>query len=307
MNEQLWTTFKMVAEVGSLSQASRSLNLSQSAVTQHIHQLEQYYQCSLFVRTSQGVHLTEAGEILYRYVNDLLHIAHESREAIIRSRNSRPQSLSIGASFTIAEYFLPEILPQYCKIHSQCSVSVMMANSRAVFEQVLHKQCDVGLIESTLHHHQIAVQPFFSDCLQVIVGKNHAWFDREHISLEEFAQEPLFIREPGSGTRSALEEALKIVNMDIQQLNVRLVLATTQAIKSMVKQGFGISVLSPLVITPEEDSVFHQLEIKGLTILRNFSIITHHDALPSHINPFIHLVLESSSRINARLYGLKRS
>lgn len=307
MNEQLWTTFKTVAEVGTLSQASRSLNLSQSAVTQHIQQLEQYYQSALLVRTSQGVHLTEAGEVLYRYVNDLLRIAHESREAVVRTHNARPQTFSIGASFTIAEYILPEILPAYCKTHSNSKVSVIMSNSRGVLENVLHKQCDIGLIETTLQDPQIVVRPFFGDYLQVIVGRNHPWFERKSISLEEFMHEPLLIREPGSGTRSTLEEALKIVNMDIQQLNVHLVLSTTQAIKSMVKQGFGISVLSPLVITPEEQDEFHHLDIQGLNILRNFSIITHRDTLPSQTNPFVHLVLESSSRISSRFYWLKRS
>ncbi len=307
MNEQLWTTFKTVAEVGTLSQASRSLNLSQSAVTQHIQQLEQYYHSPLFVRTSQGVHLTPAGEVLYRYVNDLLRMAHESKDAVIRTHNARPQRFTIGASFTIAEYILPEILPTYCRLHPDSDVSVMMSNSRAVFEHVLHKECDIGLIESTLQHPQITIQPFFSDCLQVIVGKHHAWFDRQSVELDDFMAEPLVIREPGSGTRSTLEDALKVVNVDIQQLNIRLVLSTTQAIKSMVKEGFGVSVLSPLVITPEERHTFHQVTIKGLSILRNFSIAAHSDTLPSLINPFVHLVLESSSRLNSRLYGVNRS
>lgn len=143
--------------------------------------------------------------------------------------------------------------------------------------------------------------------MQVIVGKHHAWFDRQSVELDDFMAEPLVIREPGSGTRSTLEDALKVVNVDIQQLNIRLVLSTTQAIKSMVKEGFGVSVLSPLVITPEERHTFHQVTIKGLSILRNFSIAAHSDTLPSLINPFVHLVLESSSRLNSRLYGVNRS
>ena len=134
MNEQLWTTFKTEAEIGTLSRASRSLNLSQSALTQQIHRLEQYYQGPLFVRTSQGMHLTSAGEVLYnRYVNNLLRMAHESQDAVIRTHKAPPRRFTIGASFTIAEYILPDIFPTYCRRHSDSGISVMMFNSRALF------------------------------------------------------------------------------------------------------------------------------------------------------------------------------
>ncbi len=304
MNEQIWVTFKTVAEIGTLSQAARSLNLSQSAVTQQVQQLEQNYDCALLVRSSHGVHLTEAGEIVYRYINDLLRLSHESHEAVHTLKAVRPITLRIGASLTVAEYVLPEILKKYCQQAHNVGITVLMANSRSVFDQVLHQECDVGIIETAFHHPQVTVQPFFADRPQVVVGNSHRWFNRREISLEEFLTEPLIIREPGSGTRLALEEALKAIHIDLQQVSIRLVLATTQAIKEMVKQGFGVSVLSPLIISPEEHESFRVLEVRGLNVFRNFSVISHRDAIPPHIEKFTQLVLKSAPDISDKLHWL---
>ncbi|AUW95149.1 MAG: LysR family transcriptional regulator [Sulfobacillus thermosulfidooxidans] len=291
MNEQVWTTFKMVAEVGSISQAARALNLSQSAVSQQIQMLEQSYATHLFVRTSQGVHLTEMGEVLYRYVTALLRLIHESQDAVQELTDNRPQVLAIGASLTIAEYLLPGILAEYCRDMLNARWSVTMANSRTVFEQVLNHTLDIGLIEAPMVDAQVVVRPFFDDQPVVMVARTHPWAERQEVTLEEFMEEPLILREPGSGTRMALENALGYEGIDLKQLNIRLVLGTTHAIKQMMLKGLGVSVLSPLTIEPRERDLFASVQVAGLSLYRTFSLVYHRDAMTRIGERFVQTVM----------------
>jgi DNA-binding transcriptional LysR family regulator len=276
VNEQVWRSFKAVSEYRNLSQAARYLNLSQSAVSQHIHRLEMDYNSPLFVRTSQGMLLTEAGEIVYRHVSNLLTVLDESRREVHRLDNSAAK-LTVGASLTIAEYILPHALTRLDSPVDRQNIMVRMANSHDVLDQVFHRDIEIGLIEAPIANPQMAIRPFLEDRLQVVVPHTHPWADRPAIQLSEFLKAPLILREPGSGTRMVLEHALHQVGVSIHQLNIRFVLGTTQAIKAMISQGMGISVLSPYTISAEERDCFHLLSVRELALLRHFSLVHHHE------------------------------
>lgn len=293
MNEQIWTTFKMVAELGTISEAARQLNLSQSAVSQQIQQLEAAYDSMLFLRTHHGVQLTAAGEILYRYINTILKTVEDSRHALDDLKSHQPTTLNIGASLTIAEYILPRVLAHDLQFLSTTNISVTMANSRTVFERVRQGEIHVGLIEAHLSDPQLVVRPFLDDQPCAVVSRTHPWVERQEVTVKEFVAQPLILREPGSGTRQTFEEALTQADIDLQTLQVRLVLATTQAIKSMVISGIGITVLSPFTILPPEREVLHTLRIQGLNLYRNFYVVHRRDLNLRLAHYFVQALLQS--------------
>jgi DNA-binding transcriptional LysR family regulator len=275
MNAELWHTFTTVAEVGTISGAARQLNLSQSAVSQKIQQLEREYGCTLLVRTPHGVMLTPAGEVLYRYAHKILRIIDQSRQAL--AQDPRGQRLAIGASLTVAEYVLPDVLGRWYRGPAQPELSVVMANSRNVFDQVLNGSVDVGLIEAELASPQVLTRRFADDRLAVVTSATHPWAALQVVPLPAFLAEPLIIREPGSGTRAVLEAALAQIGLGVEDLTVRLVLGTTQAIKAMVAQGVGVSVLSVRAILPEERGRYHFVEVEGLRFVRSFYAVLRRD------------------------------
>jgi DNA-binding transcriptional LysR family regulator len=270
VNPQTWETFRAVAEVGSITGAARVLNLSQSAVSQQVQQLEEFYGVRLLVRHAQGVQLTAAGEVLYRYVGKLLRTLDETRDQIHALADPHPERLTVGASFTIAEYVLPDLLTRFYRPVPKDYLSVMMANSEAVLDFVIHQAVDIGLVETEVRRPEVITRRFYTDTPMVIVGAQHPWADRRHISLEELLAEPIILREPGSGTRAALERALNDQGLGVEDLSVRLILGTTQAIKAMVRSGLGCTVLSPLTILPAEREEFHLLSVDGLVLTRYF-------------------------------------
>lgn len=289
MNEQVCRTFKAVSEHRSISRAARVLNLSQSAVSQQIHQMEQDYGATLLVRTPQGVHLNEAGEIVYQHVTQLLHLLDQSRDAVRTHLEPAPARLSVGASLTIAEYLFPHVLPRLDNPADRQHLTLYMANSHEVADRVAHGELDVGLVEAPIHNAHLVVRPFLEDRLKLVVSQRHRWCDRDQISLEELMEEPLVVREPGSGTRMVMEDALGHMGIVLSQLNIRFVLGTTQAIKAMISQDIGASVLSPYTILPHERAYFHLLDIAPLRLMRHFSVI--------HSTEHVHPVAERLIRV----------
>lgn len=265
-----WETFRAVAEVGSISGAARVLNLSQSAVSQKIQQLEDQYGTSLLVRSTQGVRLTAAGEVLYRYVVKLLHTLDEAHDRVRALADERPGPIKVGASLTIAEYILPGLLTRFYGAELQGRLTVMMANSSAVLDLVASHAVDVGLVEHEIQRSDIVRRRFLRDVPTLLVHAGHRWAGRTRVSLDEFVHEPLILREPGSGTRAALEAALADVGLGVDDLTISLVLGTTQAIKAMVRAGLGSSVLSPLTVLPGERGDFWSVEVEELDFARSF-------------------------------------
>lgn len=250
MNEHVCRSFKAVAEYKSISQAARHLNLSPSAVSQHIQHIEAEYQTLLFVRTSQGMALNDTGELVYRYVTDFMALLTASHEAVEDRLHQSNDELKVGASLTIAEYLLPSALTRMDPDHTHTGLTVYMANSGDIVERVVSRDLKVGLIEAPVEHPDLVSQVFLHERLRVVVSATHAWAERKTISLPELIEAPIIIREPGSGTRMALEEALHRAGVRLHDLNIRFVLGTTQAIKSMVARGPWFTVLSPYTVLP---------------------------------------------------------
>lgn len=273
MNEHIWRTFKAVSEYHSLTRAARHLNLSQAAVSQHIHRLESDYGAALFVRTSHGMALTDTGEIVYRDVTAVLKVLDDSRHRVKRQQEHGTSKLVIGASFTIAEYILPAALVKIDNPHDKQNIIVRMANSHDVLDQVVHGDVDLGLIEAPLSHPDLSVRPFLEDRLKIVVSAHHPWAARDEISLDDLITAPVIIREPGSGTRMILEDALHQFGISLNGLNVRFVLGTTQAIKAMVAEGLGISVLSARTILPSEHALFRTLTLREANMIRTFFVV----------------------------------
>lgn len=290
VNEQVWRTYKAVSEHHSISAAARHLHLSQSAVSQHVRQLEHEYATPLFLRTAQGMVLTDTGDIVYRHVINLLATLEDSRRQVADQLHKVSSSLFIGASLTIAEYILPRALAALSDHHDD--ITVYMANSHQVLDRVVHRDVDIGLVEAPVTSSQVLVRPFLEDHLKVVMGRQHPWASRSHITLNELVSMPMILREPGSGTRMVLEESLRRAGIGVHQLNVRFVLATTQAIKAMLALNLGISVLSPLTILPHEQSQFRVLSVLDFPLPRTLSIIHHHDLTHATAKALIRVLLD---------------
>jgi molybdate transport repressor ModE-like protein len=265
------STFRAVASAGSISGAARALHLSQPAVTAQIRQLEELSGQPLIQRSPQGVTLTRAGQMLLDYavqVEELL-----GRALLAVSSGTEPQGpLVLGASTTIASYVLPQLVHAFRRTGQDVSVRVEVGNSEQVLGWVQDGRVPIGLIEGPLRTARIRLEPFIEDPVVLVVGADAPPELGRIRAPADLLDVPIVWREPGSGTRSTVERALKPLVGRRPPHRRDLEIGSTEGIKRAVALGLGVGFLSRWSIHLELAlGRFRVLNVPGLTIARRFS------------------------------------
>ena len=275
--EQHLLVFKDVAETKNITLSAKKLHMSQPSISLQIQNLENQYGARFFDRTNKGVTLTKEGEIFYAHVRSVLDILSSAKEQINALAKGQRGLIYLGATLTIGEYILPNILAFLYKTHPDVDFKVKIANTESISQDVLEKKIHIGLIEGPVPRHKdLNVEKFWEDELVVVLPYSHTWASRKSITLAELPHERLVTREEGSGTRKVMEMALKERGLDPEHLNVTMELGSTHAIKKVVSAGLGITIISALTVSREDDlKLFKTLKIQDAPIYRPLSILTN--------------------------------
>lgn len=275
--EQHLLVFKDVAETKNITLSAKKLHMSQPSISLQIQNLENQYGARFFDRTNKGVTLTKEGEIFYAHVRSVLDILSSAKEQINALAKGQRGLIYLGATLTIGEYILPNILAFLYKTHPDVDFKVKIANTESISQDVLEKKLHIGLIEGPVPRHKdLNVEKFWEDELVVVVPYFHSWASRKSITLTELPHERLVTREDGSGTRKVMEMALKERGLDPEHLNITMELGSTHAIKQVVSAGLGITIISALTVSREDDQkMFRTLKIQDSPIYRPLSILTN--------------------------------
>jgi DNA-binding transcriptional LysR family regulator len=259
-------TFTRAAEAGSFTAAAQLLRLTQAAVSQRIHALEEVLGAALFTREGGHVLLTQAGHHLYRYAQQILALHREAFEQISGQRPPLTGELSLAASSVPGEYLLPDLLSVFRERHPHVKVRATVADSLAVLNQVEHGQAHLGLVGGKTDSPHLEFRCFACDKLALIVSAQHPWRRRKRIPLEQLCQEAVILREAGSGSRWCLEQALAKAGKSLRDLRVVLELGSNEAIKEAVLRGLGLAILSTHAVEDDiEAGRLHALQVTGLS------------------------------------------
>ncbi len=258
------------------------LHVSQPSVTSHVKALEQELGTRLFERTAAGVRLTPAGDRLLRYAGQVCHLANEAVTDIARLNGEERGRLALGASTTIAQYLLPRLLAQFVQLHPRIELSVVSANTAKIAARVLERESDLGLIEGPPGATELKIEKFVDDRIVVIVPENHPFLQAQNgpPRIAELAAEPLLMREPGSGTRRVVEEALRNRGVHQRDLRIMMELDSTEAIKSGVEAGLGVGFVSRWALRNWGPPSVRAVRVAGLSIKRSFQFIYPHGPEP---------------------------
>ena len=275
--EQHFLVFKDVAETKNITLSAKKLHMSQPSISLQIQNLENQYGARFFDRTNKGVTLTKEGQIFYAHVRSVLDLLTNAKEQICALAQNQRGLIQLGATLTIGEYILPNILAFLYKTHPDVDFKVKIANTESISQDVLEKKMHIGLIEGPVPQHKdLNVESFWEDELVVVIPHFHPWASRNSITLAELPHERLVTREDGSGTRRVMEMALKERGLDPDDLNISMELGSTQAIKQLVSAGLGITIISSLTVSRVGDrKTFKSLKIQDAPIYRPLSILTN--------------------------------
>lgn len=281
------TTFITVARIKSFTKAAEILNLTQPAVSQHIKYLEEYYGVGLIKKTGKEIDLTEEGLILYKYSKEL-DILHRNLEAEIRNKSGIHKSYKVGASMTVGGYVLPYILAEYKKEHPNTDILLQVNNTEEIISKLLNRKLDLALVEGNFDRDKFSYKKFKDDEMVLAVSDKHQFAKKGKVSIEEILQGELIIREKGSGTREIFENKLKELGYDISSFNPYMELGSISAIKSLVEENLGYTIISKETIKRElKQSVIKIVEIEGVQIYREFNFIYLKENNEKFIDEFI--------------------
>ncbi|MBZ4642878.1 MAG: LysR family transcriptional regulator, transcriptional activator of the cysJI operon [Deferribacteres bacterium] len=254
--------FVYVAKYKSFSKAAEKLLLSQPTISTHINTLEEELNVKLFDRLSKEVVLTEVGQVLFPYAVDMIDLRERSHEAVKEFLNEVSGSLRIGSSTIISEIVIPKLLSEFKKEFPKTYFNFDVGNSQTMVQRVADGVLDLALVTRKIPKKDLDYRLFIKDKIVLGVYQGHPFYTRDSIFLDEIMNEPFIVRDIGSGTRAAVELALKQKGYDFESLNSVATFRTTHAVIQGIKSKLGIGFISEMAIQKEVCSG----EIKGVTI-----------------------------------------
>jgi LysR family transcriptional regulator, transcriptional activator of the cysJI operon len=265
--------FCLVVDEGSISQAARLSFVSQPAVTRQIQQLESYYDTLLFDRAEGKLIVTETGKMLYPFAKAIVNDFNHSKEVIQRATGEFHANLRVGASLTIGEYLLPSLLGRFKKQSPEINVTLTIKNTPSILENLSNDVIDLAMVEGIVENNDFIIEKFADDELVLVYPSDHPWRDRNEINIEELANERMIWRESISGTRLIVENMLRKYGV-LDKIESYMEISSTQAIKSAVEAGLGISVLPRLTVARElEQGLLREMKIRDIQMKRNLWLV----------------------------------
>lgn len=270
--------FVKVAEFGSFSRAAEALFLTQPTVSEHVRALEDELGVQLLDRLGRGATPTRAGTLLLGYARRLLALSREAAQAIEQFQGRVTGELTIGGSSIPGEYVMPELIGVFRGKHPDVRLSLLIGSSREVQAWVEDGRVEIGVVGAPPASRVLEARPLMADELVLVVGAEHPWAARQSVSLGDLREEPMIVRERGSGSRETFEQALAGAGLDLGAFRVVGEIASTQAVKQAVRAGVGVSLISRRAVEDEcRAGLLACVRIRDLTVTRAFHLITHRD------------------------------
>lgn len=233
----------------SLGAAARALGISQPAASARLRSVESRYGLSLVARSPRGSELTEDGQAVCSWAENVLHEVDTLQAGIAALSEQRKGGLEIAASLTIAEYFLPRWLGELQRQRPEVHSALRVMNSADVIARVREREVRLGFIESPDRPADMSTRRVGSDRLAIVVAARHEWTRRAYApSVEELASTPLVLREAGSGTRETFDRALGA------EPRFALEVSSTSALVGAAVNGVGPAVVSEVAVRSLLDS-----------------------------------------------------
>ncbi|HRN16434.1 MAG TPA: LysR substrate-binding domain-containing protein [Xylanibacter oryzae] len=266
--------FRSVAQNLSFTKASQELYISQPAISKHIQELEAEYHVRLFDRLGNRISLTHAGQLLLdhcqRIFSDYQHLDFEMNAL----RKKYSGEIRIGASTTISQYVMPEILADFVQQYPQTSISVLSGNSRDIEAALQGGKIDIGMVEGIIRQPQLKYSAFMKDELVAIVSAENVLVDKDEITISELQNTPLVLREHGSGTLDVVENALQNKGLSLSDMKIVMYLGSTESIKGFIAHSNSMGIVSVRSVSKALlNGEFKVIEIKGLKMEREFCFV----------------------------------
>lgn len=287
--------FVLVARVGSFSAAAEHLLMTQSGVSQHMHDLEAHFGTPLFERNRRGVALTPAGVTLNTYAEQILRLVTEAEQQITDIDNLAHGQITLGATPGISVYLLPEWMREFRERYPRLTVSLQTGVTAQVIALLRSGQIELGLVEGELDdaiQRMLGVAVLAHVPQYVVIGQQHAWWERETVTLADLDGQSMIMRPPNSQTRRWLDETMAAHNI---RPRISAEFDNVESIKRSVISGVCLTILPDYDVAQERDmGLVKLITVDGDLLTRTIKLLWQRDrALSPIASAFVkHLSLE---------------
>jgi DNA-binding transcriptional LysR family regulator len=240
--------FIAAVDAGKISLAAANVNVSQSAVTAAIKALEDELESRLFERHTNGVTLTYEGHQFLQHAQNIVAAVSEATRAPRRSGRSIEGAIRVGLTYTVAGYFLPQILARFARVFPGITVQMREIPRDEIEQGIANGDLDIGvmLVSNLQNEADIDSEILIRSRRRLWLCAAHHLMERESVSLAEIAEEPYVMLTVDEAMRTALRY------WDSTPHRPRIIFETSsvEAVRSMVATGMGVTLLSDMVYRP---------------------------------------------------------
>ncbi|MHB8347786.1 MAG: LysR substrate-binding domain-containing protein [Acidiferrobacterales bacterium] len=261
--------FEAIARQGSFTRAAEELFLTQPTASMQIKRLSDIIGQPLFEQVGKRIYLTDAGRELHAVCREIFERLDRFEMTVADMRGLKKGRLRL-AVVTTAKYFAPRLVGPFYRRYPGIDVTLKVTNRERILERLADNLDDLCILGQPPEGLDAEFQPFLENPLVMLAAADHPLARRRRIPIARIAEEPFLMREPGSGTRMALERLFEQHQLKIK---VRMELGSNEAIKQAIIGGLGISVLSQHAIAFDGKSgPFTILDVQGFPIQRHWYV-----------------------------------
>jgi len=265
--------FHAVAKHLSFTKAAEALFMTQPAVTFQIKQLEEHFNTRLFDRSQGRITLTAAGALALEQAERILALSAELDARMKELGGQIAGPLLIGASMTIGEYVLPQLIGKFKARFPAVVPTLFVGNSEAVQDRVAERTLDLGFIEGDSHRSTLLNEVCCEDELQVVCAPSHPLAKQSFALPAMLTQHAYISREAGSGTRAVIDHYLEKAGVSPDAMDVVVELGSPEALKGLVATGLGFAIMSRVIAAKEVQlGQLVQVPLRP-ALIRDFSVV----------------------------------
>ena len=262
--------FEAIAQHGSFTRAAEELFLTQPTVSQQLKQLTKAIGVPLYEQIGKRIYLTDAGKAVLEVGRDISQRFNDLEMTLADIKGLKQGNLKLAA-ITTAKYFVPRILGTFRQRYPGINISLQIANRQQILDRLADNLDDLYFIGQPPEDLEINLRHFLDNPLVVIAPRNHPLAQEKLISLERLIEEPLIMRESGSGTRMAVEGFFAENRL---KMKVEMEIGSNEAIKQAIVGGLGLSVLSRHSLALEgPQGPLVVLDVEGFPIQKHWYVI----------------------------------
>lgn len=261
--------FEAIARLGSFTRAAEELFLTQPTVSMQMKKLTDAVGLPLFEQIGKKIYLTDAGRELHQTCRGIFEHFSHFEMAVADMKGLKKGTIKL-AVVTTAKYFTPKLFGPFCQEHAGIDIALKVSNRERVLARMADNQDDLYILGQPPGDIDAVAESFLDNPLVVLAPLDHPLAGMKNIPLARLADEPFLVREPGSGTRAALERLFLQKSFTPK---VRMELGSNEVIKQAIVGGLGISVLSRHTLTL--DPTIEQLailDVEGFPIVRHWYV-----------------------------------